>query len=378
MNTLEKHYRLLLGLNEEWHVASVDLSLENSRVEIRLQHAGGRVECPECGGSCSRADYAPERTWRHLDTMQFETILKARTPRAKCKKCGVKTTTVPWATKSSRFTLLFEALAIEVLLAASSVKRAAMLLGIDWESANRIMQRAVDRGLERRTVENVEHIGIDEKSFRKGQNYVSIMTDISGSRVLEVSQGRDEQAANKLWQALSPTQRSEVQAVAMDMWSAYMKSTTTNAPQAAIVHDKFHVSKHLNEGVDQVRRGENKELKATGDETLVGTKHSWLYNYENISEGKAEDFEVLRTMELKTSRAWAMKEQFRWFWRNCYAGNARKFFAKWYAWASRSRLKPMIKRAKMLKRHLENLLTYFRHPITNSMSEGYNSKIQGL
>jgi transposase len=115
MNTLKKHYRLLLGLNEDWTVDSVDLSLENSRVEIQLKHIGTSVECPECNASCGRADCAPERTWRHLDTMQFETILKARTPRSKCKKCGVKTATVPWAEKSSRFTLMFEALAIEVL-----------------------------------------------------------------------------------------------------------------------------------------------------------------------------------------------------------------------------------------------------------------------
>jgi transposase len=124
MSELTKHYRQLLGLDAAWEVSSVDLSLEDNRVEIVVTHRGGPVVCPECGASCSIADHAPERTWRHLDTMQFETRLRARTPRANCQACGVKTTTVPWADKHSRFTLLFEAFAIRVLQACGNVKSA--------------------------------------------------------------------------------------------------------------------------------------------------------------------------------------------------------------------------------------------------------------
>jgi len=144
------------------------------------------------------------------------------------------------------------------------------------------------------------------------------------------------------------------------------------------VHDRFHISKHLNEAVDKVRRQENKDLVKEGDERLKGTKHSWLFNPENMSEERWIDFDALKEQELKTSRAWAIKEQFRWFWEYSYAGNARKFFNRWYGWATRSQLKPIIKVAKMLKKHLENTLTYFRHGITNAMSEGFNSRIQSI
>lgn len=109
MSDLTEHYRLLLGLDEAWVVSQVDLAMAEKKVEILLTHRGGRLACPDCGAACSQADLAPERQWRHLDTMQFQTIVRARTPRANCPQCGVKTIAVPWADKHARFTLLFEA-----------------------------------------------------------------------------------------------------------------------------------------------------------------------------------------------------------------------------------------------------------------------------
>ncbi len=378
MSELTKHYSWLLGLDTAWEVSKVSLSLEGKCVEILVTHAGGRVPCPECGVGCSIADHAPERTWRHLDTMQFVTRLRARVPRANCKTCGVKTTSVPWAGKHSRFTLMFEAFAIEVIQACGNVKSAAGLLGLDWDSVHRIMERAVQRGLERREVQTLQYVGIDEKSFRRGHSYISLLVDLTGARVLEVVEDRTEAAADRLWEALSDEQTEQIEAVAVDMWPAFANSIETNAEQAEIVHDRFHISKHLNEAVDQVRRQEHKALQQAGDDRLTGSKQLWLFNPENISDDRWLEFETLKDQELKTSRAWAIKEQFRWLWEYRYAGNARKFFNRWYGWATRSRLKPIIKVAKMLKRHLENILTYFRHRITNAMSEGFNSRIQSI
>ena len=378
MNKLTKHYSLLLGLDAAWEVSDVSLCLEENRVEILVTHVGGPVVCPECGTQCSIADHAPERTWRHLDTMQFETRLRTRVPRANCKACGVKTTSVPWAGKHSRFTLMFEAFAIQVIQACGNVKSAAGLLGLDWDSVHRIMERAVERGLERRELESLQYVGIDEKSFRRGHSYISLLTDLTGSRVLEVVEDRTEEAADGLWKKLSHGQKEQIEAVAVDMWPAFANSVKANAKQAEIVHDRFHISKHLNDAVDKVRRQEHKVLKQADDDRLKGSKQLWLFNPENLSEERWIEFEALKDQELKTSRAWAIKEQFRWFWEYRYAGNAHKFFNQWYGWATRSQLNPIIKVAKMLKRHLDNILTYFRHGITNAMSEGFNSRIQSI
>lgn len=378
MSELSRHYRQLLCLNDEWNVKSVALSLEEKRLVVVLEHVGKAVACPECSAACSVKDYAPERSWRHLDTMQFETILKARVPRANCRRCGVKTCSVPWADKYSRYTLMFEAFAIDVLQTSSNVSAAAILLGLGWDAVHDIMKRAVERGVERREVEDVQHVGIDEKSFGRGQDYVSLMTDLDGSRVLEVVPGRDEEAANKLWKTLPESQRVKIKAVAIDMSQAFENSVRKNVPHADIVHDKFHISQHLNEAVDKVRRQEHKILREEGDNRLAGSKQLWLYNPDNIPEPRLLDFEALRNQELKTARAWAIKENFRWFWMNSYAGNARKYFREWYSWASRCRLAPIVKVAKMIKKRLDNILTYFKHQITNAISEGFNSRIQTL
>lgn len=379
VNKLTDHYRQLLGLDRSWEVADVNLSVEDNRVEIHLRHCGREpVLCPECNAECVIADHAPERGWRHLDTMQFETILRARVPRSNCSQCGVKTCKVPWADKYSRFTLMFEAFAIRVIQACSNVKRAAKLMKLDWDAVHRIMERAVERGLERRELGRVSYVGIDEKSFRRGQSYISLLVDLTGARVLDVSEGRDEQAANQLWESLGNEQTNQVKAVAMDMSAAYQKSAENHAPNAEIVHDRFHISKNLNEAVDKVRRAEHKALQAEGDDTLTNTKRLWLYNPENMDQEQRQGFELLKKLELKTSRAWAIKEYFRWFWEYSYAGSALKFFRKWRSWASRCRLKPMVKVAKTLNNHLDNMLTYFRHPITNALCEGFNSKIQSI
>ncbi len=376
---LQNHYSLLLGLIPPWMVATVDLKMAEKQVDIDVQWPGGhQVECPECGRSCSIKDHREERRWRHLDTMQFKTIIKSRIPRSDCPEHGAKTINVPWAGPNSRFTLLFESLAIDVMLAAKSLKEAAKLLGLSWDQVHHIQARAVDRGLARRDLEEIKYVGIDEKSFLKGQSYASLMTDIDGKRVLDVVEGRTLESANALWAKLPEKVRTGIDGVAMDMWDAFITSTKVNAPQAAIVHDKFHISKYLNEAVDKVRRAEHKELTAEGDDTLKGMKYAFLKNPENMNEKEKARFNALRMDTLKAGRAWSIKEMFSEFWTYSYQASAEKFFSRWYWWATHSRLKPVIEVAKMLKRHFENIITYLRHQITNAITEGFNSKIQSI
>lgn len=376
---LQKHYALLLGLGSPWEVKAVELKLSEKRVEIELNwQREAAARCPECGRECSIYDRAPERTWRHLDTMQFTTLLRARVPRSDCPEHGVKTMPVPWAAPQGRFTLFFERFAVEVLWASASVSQACELLGIGWDAAHEIMRRAVERGLERRQLEGLKHLGMDEKSFKRGQSYITLLTDLEQSRVVDVVEERTAEAAEQLWQRLTPEQKQAVEAVAVDMWEPFIQSIRKEVPGAEIVHDKFHVSKYLGEAVDKVRRAEHKQLMAQGDETLKGTRQLWLYNPQNFSEEQAEEFGALKDLHLKVARAWAAKELFSKFWEYRSEGWARRFFKGWFGWVSRSRLQPVIEVARMLKRHLDHLVTYVRHHITNAVTEGLNSKIQSL
>ncbi|EMI41668.1 ISL3 family transposase [Rhodopirellula sp. SWK7] len=375
MNDLNQHYSSLLGLDSSWSVEDVDLDLSGNQVVIRLAFVGGSVCCPECNKQCARHDTALERTWRHLDTMQFKTEIRAAVP---CSDCGVKTVAVLWAGKHSRFTLMFEVVAIKVLQAAANVKRAADLLGLNWEAMHSIIERAVDRGLARRDLEDVHHVGIDEKRFGRGQDYISLMTDLDNNRVLEVTAGRTIESCDKLWETLPDEQRAVVTGVSMNMWQAFMSSASKNVPEAEIVHDKFHISKHLSDAVDKVRRQEDKQLRSEGDDRLKGTRQLWLYNEDNLDEDRYHELLTAMRNDLKTGRAWAIKENFGHFWTYVYAHSAEGFFDRWYGWAIRSRLEPIKKVARMLKEHLGGILSYFRHRITNAITEGFNSRIQSI
>lgn len=370
----------LLGLADPWRVAEVTPNLDDKTIAIRIEWPQGKKgPCPDCSEPCSIYDHREEREWRHLDTMQFKTLLIAQVPRVDCATHGVKSLKVPWADIKSRFTMLFERFAIDVLLAAANQTRAAELLGLSWDEVHHIQERAVARGVARRTIDEVKHVGIDEKSFLKGQSYASLLYDIDGARVLEVVKDRTEEAATALLATLPEDKRSSIEAVAVDMWNPYLAAIGKSLPRADVVHDKFHIVSYLTKMVDEVRRKEHKEMKQNGlEELLTGTRYTWLRNPTNWTEKDEATFEELQSKGLKVARAWAIKETFLDLWDYVYEGPARKFFDRWYWWATHSRLKPVIKVAKMIKRHIDNILTYLRHRITNAAAEGFNSKVQSI
>ncbi len=273
---------------------------------------------------------------------------------------------------------MFEAFAIRVLQSAANVKRAAELLGLSWKAAHRIMQAAVERGLARRKAEPIANLGVDEKSFGRGHDYVSILTDTDRSRVLEVVRERTIVACNQLFGSLTGKQLRSVRSVSMDMWPAFMSSAAAKVPAAKIVHDKFHVAKYLGEAVDKVRRAEHRELQADGDDSLTGLRQLFLYNLENLSNDRFAELSKVQRADLKTGEAWSIKENFRHFWTHGDRASAKRFFGQWHWWAGGCELKPIEKVAKMLRGHLDGLLNYFDHRVTNATAEGFNSRIQSI
>lgn len=370
-------FQRALGLEEPWRVKEVKLEVEAKKVEVEVECVEKTLWASEAGERLHIHDWE-RRSWRHLDTMQFETRISALVPRVKYPDGHTETVKVPWAEARSRWTELFECLAIEVLLAARSVSQACELLRIDWSSAQRIMERAVARGLCRRSLEGITRVGLDEKSFGRGQDYISVLSDLDQSRVLEVTPGNDTQSGQRLWQSIPAAQREKVQAAAMDMSAGFAAATRLEAPGVEIVYDKYHVSAQLNKAVDTVRRKEHRELSQAGDERLKGSRQLWLYDPVNLDDARQESFADLAAENLKTSRAWMHKENFRDFWAQESRWDGEGYFKQWYGSAIRSRLTPIKKVAKSLKEHLEGLLSYFAHRITNAATEALNGRIAAL
>jgi len=373
-------YQQILGLVAPWRVEAVTLKVKELEIEVRVGFAETLWGCPECQARMQIHDYE-ERRWRHLDSCQFKTFIVARVPIVKCPKHGSQTVAVPWADKYARFTQLFERLAIDVMLECST-SGACQILRISWDEADGIKQRAVKRGLARKSPAVMPRLCVDEKGMGHGQDYVTIVAQVTEEQttVEYVGDDRKQESLDAFWESLTAEQLTGVEAVAMDMWEPYLQSTLAHVPGAAskIVHDPFHLVKYMNKAVNDVRVIEHRRLQSMGDETLKNTRQLWLFGMENVPAKHAQRFEAVRNLNLQTSRAWAIKEVFRAFWLCDEVKEAERYFGKWYGWAIRSRLEPIKKVARMCKAHAGNILTFFVHRLTNGPIEGLNNKIQGL
>jgi transposase len=288
---------------------------------------------------------------------------------------------VPWAEKFSRFSRLFERLAIDLMLECS-VAGACQVLRISWDEADGIKQRAVKRGLERKAPGVPAKLCVDEKSAARGHDYLTIVAGLDGERttVEYVAEGRDQGSLDAYWHKFTPEELAGIQGVAMDMWDPYINSTLAHVPgaQGKIVHDPFHIVQHANKAVNDVRKQEQAQLAKAEDDTLTGTRNLWLYGMENVPPSQAARFDEIKFLNLRTSRAWGLKEVLRGLWCCPSLEDGRRYFRRWYSWAIRSRLDPVKRVARMCKARVENILTYFEHRLTNGPIEGLNNKIQGL
>lgn len=373
-------YRTLLGIESPWIVKDVKVQADKEEIVIYLEvPSGSRFFCPKCGrAGCGLKDRR-ERVWRHLDTCQYKTLINAPLPRVDCPDCGVKTIVPPWGETYSRFTALFERFAIDALQ-EMSITGVCRLLRVSWDEADTIIERAVRRGLNRMELKGLRKIGIDEKAVKKGHKYITVVYDLATSRVIWVGKDRKKETLDAFFASLPQEVLKGIECITVDMWKPYRASCLEWIEKAEekMVLDKFHLTKHLNEAVNDVRKAEHSKLKKEGIELLNRSKYDWLFNWENIPEHRQKSFNELRKHDLKTVRAWHIKETFRYLWDYTYPANARKFFNSWYYWATHSRISPIIKVAKRFKKHFPQILTYFKFRISNSMAEGINNKIQSI
>ncbi len=371
-------YSQILGIEKPWKVIDVQVSLADDEVEVSVEYGGGKLRCSKCGKICPGYDKR-QRRWRHLDTCQLKTLLVADIPRVECSEHGVVTVSVPWAESGSGFTALFEALVIDWLKEAS-ISAVSKRLRLSWNAVDGIMQRAVKRGLSRRQVLSPKQISVDETSYRKGHDYVTVVTDQEQATVLHVAENRKVDSLTEFYDLLSDDQKKGIESVCMDMWPAYIRATKEAIPDAdsKIAFDRFHVAQYLGKAVDQVRRQEHRQLIKQGDDRMKGSKYQWLRNRGNMSWHQRRSFSELRHSSLKTARAWAIKDLASRLWDYRSRTWAEKGWKRLINWMARSRLKPMQTTSKTLRNHLWGILNAVIRKVDNSHAESMNSRIKTL
>jgi len=377
--SIAQHYGQLIGLGRPWQVSRVEVSHSEQEVRIYVvRSARPRLRCPECDRACGGYD-TRERRWRHLDTMQYRTYLIAEVPRVQCEEHGVRQVAVPWSDPGSRFTALFEALVIDWLREAN-VRAISRRLRLSWEQVAGIQARGVARGLARRRRVPPRQIGVDETAFQKRHEYVTVVHDIDEEVVVHVADDRKQEALEAYLEGLGPEGCAALERIAMDMWAPYIAAARAKVPDAdaKIVFDKFHIAKHLGDAVDRVRKQENRALVAQGSERLKGSKYLWLQNPDRMSAECWREFAPLRNSRLRVARAWVIKEAAMLLWGYVRRGWAERFWERWYRWAIRSRLEPIQRVARMIKKHWQGVINAATSEVTNARAEAINSRIQWI
>lgn len=367
----ERFFELLLNNAEGWRVDRVETNIE--REEVRIYLACDLKEFEYEGAVCKLYDHAPEREWRHLDTLQYKTYLVCRLPRVRTALGRVKTIAPPWADGHERHTYLFERMAIDLLKATKNQTKVAGLLRCGFNVVNRIMHISSERGMGRRKnrAQAIEELGIDEKSFQKGHRYISVLSDPNADCVLDVEEGRDKEACKKLLdKALDKEQQAKVKRVSMDMWKAFMNGCKEKMPNAKVVHDRFHLVKYLNEAIDKTRR---REVKKHDD--LKRSRYALLKNPENLTEKQRIKFEAIESANYQVAKAWQVRENFKDLFASA-PSEAFGLFCEWADNASQKQVKEITKVVDMFKRHVTGITEALINPLSNAKAERLNGKIQ--
>jgi transposase len=369
-------FEAALGVNAPWFIKYIEFDVEKKRLDVYLDFERGSTfpsARPEYPRKYKVKD-TKNRTWRHLNFFEHECHLHCRTPRIDLGDGKTEIVSPPWAGLNSGFTLLFEALVLE-MCAHMPVHSVCQIIGESDNKIWRLLGKYVDSALECEDLSHVTAVGMDETSRTKGHNYVSIFVDLLKARTVHVAEGKDHKAVGDFVEVLESRggDRTQVEEVSCDMSPAFIKGVNAFLPRAEITFDKFHILKIINEAVDRVRREETPIQSI-----LVNARYALLKNRKNLTGSQREKLEELEMskLNLKSVRALHIRENFQ----AIYEAETEEEFGillnKWYFWATHSRLQPMIDAAKTIRNHWDGVLEWKKSQINNGILEGLNSVVQ--
>jgi transposase len=368
-------FQQALGLGEPWEVVEVKFDAELRRLDLRVDfRKGARFPCPECGAAGCKVHDTESHTWRHLNFFQHEAYLTARVPRVICGEHGTLQVQVPWARERSDFTLLFEAL-VMAMVKEMPVAAVGGLVGEHDTKLWRVVHHYVDRAVEAQDLREMERLGIDDTSFRRGQSYMSVFCDLDPSerRAVFVADGRDQETVEQFagFLAAQGGAPDNIKEVCQDMSQAYLTGVRDNLELAEVTFDRYHVKQKLSEAIDTVRRAEAKEHK----QLLKNTRYLWLKRPKNLTARQQDWLDQLLQQPLRTARAYEHALRFDTFY-ELDADRAEEYLRRWVEEVRATDLEPLHDFAAMLESHWQGVIRWHHSRVSNGLLEGLNSLIQ--
>ena len=296
-----------------------------------------------------------------------------------CRRCGtVKRERLEFLLENALHTERF-ARYVGRRCRSGTIKDVAQELHLDWQTVKRLEKQYMREQLERAAKPRPQVVGIDEVSIRKGHNYRIVVSDLEKHRPIWFGgTDRSEESLDEFYRVLGQKQADKIRLAVMDMWKAFRNSTARNAPQAAILFDKFHVLRHLGEALDRVRKHEYARLSGTGRTFIKGQKYALLSHPQNLKGPARKNLKLLLAANKRLNTAYLLKESFGQLWDYTSEAWARKFFENWRAQLKWQRLKPYEKFAEMIERHWDGIAAYCKpeNKVALGFVEGLNNKIR--
>ena len=348
--------------------------LKDDTILVGVERRTKLHRCPSCDFRTAATYDKHPRTWRHLSLGKWRVLVSCTLHRIKCPDHGVLNEAVAWAAHGSLFTLDFETL-VAWLAREMNKTAVATLTKISWPTVGTIIRRFVERNIDKKRLDDLFVIGLDEVSYRKGHKYITVVANhVSGAPVW-MAEGRSQQVLGTFFDELGKERGEKLATVSMDMAAAYIAEVRSRAPKARIAFDPFHVVKLASEAVHEVRRTEARERKGSPEaDVLKDARWALLKAPENLHPEQKLKLAEVASLNSRVYRAYLLKEELRAMYR-CGLKAAKRHLAAVIAWASRSRLEPFVRLARTLRKHSEGILASIELGVSNGRLEGINNKI---
>jgi transposase len=365
--------RALLGLK---HARITGFRFTATELVVGVAPTKRTSFCSGCGKRRPRFDRR-ERRWRHLDVCGMAVELEYAIWRVDCPRCGVLTEIVPWAATDSGFTEVFED-AVAALAQCTDKTTVTRMMRVAWATVGRIIERVVARLAPRDRLDGLRRIGIDELSYRRHHEYLTIVTDQDTGRVVWAAPGKDKEAALRFFADLGPERTAALEAITMDLAGAYRMAAAEAAPHARIIFDRFHVQRLAHEALDTVRRQAWRAADREDKVAIKGTRFALQKNPWNLTQPENEKLAEVQRTNKPLYRAYLLKETLAEILDRKQVNVARTKLDEWLAWAARSRLRPFQKLGRTIKTYAEGILAYVATGLSNGRAEGLNGKVRTI